>query len=745
MKSYHHVNQREQGFGLDESLPWTSKFAQKAVQKAMRLCVTLLAGCLAINAQAGAPSAASNPPDKKTHQQWLDSFAQLPMSFEANRGQTDPQVQFVSRGSGYTLFLTKDEAVFALNGSSKMARETTVHVHFESANPQALVSGTDELPGKSNYFIGNDPTKWHTAIPTFARIEDHNIYPGIDLVYYGNQQQLEYDLRVAPEADPSRIAFDFRSDQTPHSAKASTSRLHVDTAGNLVSSSGDVLLRKPDVYQVLTSKSGTTEKRAVEAKYVVKKDNQVGFEIGFYDRTETLTIDPVVPFYSTYLGGAANDYGYGIALDAKGNAYVTGSTASLNFPVFGCLQCLNAGGLADAFVTELNPGGLVYSTYLGGAANDYGYGIAVDPLGNAYVTGSTNSPNFPVALCFQCVFQGGAADAFVTEIAAGGAGLVYSSYLGGKGSDYGRAIAVDPAGDAFVTGNTTSKNFPVPGCVFGCLPGGLSDAFVTELMRAPGGPVALVYSDYLGGKANDYGYGIAVDPNQNAYVTGATSSPNFPVTAPACFQCAPLGLSDAFVTHVAPFGAALVNSTYLGGPTNDYGYGIAIDGQLTVYVTGSTGGPFPIGPCFQCIYGGGVSDAFVTRLDPTLTGIIYSTYLGGAATDVGRGIAVDAMGDADVTGNTNSKNFPVANCFQCLINGGTDAFVTSLTPPGVAVLYSTYLGGRGNDYGRGIAVNLAFNPTIHFVTGYTNSVNFPVIGGGFPHAGLYDAFVTGLP
>ena len=745
MKSDQSERQGNHGFGLSKSLSWTCSMAKKAT----RLCAVLLAGSLTMNAQTGSSPAVPKASDKETQQQWLDSFADLPMSFEANCGQTDPQVEFVSRGSAYTLFVTKDEAVFALNGSSKSTQRqtSTVRMHFEGTNPKARVSGLEELGGKSNYFVGNDPKKWHTEIPTFARIEDHNIYPGTDLVYYGNQKQLEYDLRVAPGADPSRIAFDFRTDDLASAPKMATSVVHVDVDGNLVSSTpaDKVLLRKPEVYQVLVSEAGATEKRAVEAKYVVQKNNLVSFEIGAYDRTKTLIIDPVVPFYSTYLGGAANDYGYGIALGVKGNAFITGSTASLNFPVVGCLQCVNAGGLADVFVTELNPGGLIYSTYLGGAANDYGYGIAVDGLGNAYVTGSTNSLNFPMALCFQCVFQGGAADAFVTEIAAGGAGLVYSTYLGGKAADYGRAIALDPAGDAFVTGNTTSKNFPVPGCVFGCVPGGLSDAFVTEVKRVAGGPVALVYSDYLGGKANDYGYGIAVDPNQNAYVTGATSSLNFPVTAPACFQCAPQGLSDAFVTRVAPFGAGLVNSTYLGGPTNDYGYAIAIDGQLTVYVTGSTGGPFPIGPCFQCVYGGGVSDAFVTRLDPTLTGIIYSTYLGGAATDAGRGIAVDAMGDADVTGNTNSKNFPVANCFQCLINGGMDAFVTSLTPPGVAVVYSTYLGGRGNDFGRGIAVNLAFNPTFHFVTGYTNSVNFPVIGGGFPPAGLNDAFVTALP
>jgi hypothetical protein len=699
----------------------------------------MLAGCLMVAAQAGSPSATTSMQEKKTQQKWLESFEQLPMSFEANRGQTDPQVEFVSRGSGYTLFLTKNDAVFALNAASnrKELQSQTLRMHFVGANPDARMTGQDELPGKSNYFIGSDPNGWHTAVPTFSKVENRGLYRGVDLVYYGNQQQLEYDLRVAAGADPAQIAFEFRGDR---------SAVRLDPEGNLVNSTSEgILLLKPSVYQTVLGESGAPEKRRVTAKFVLRKHNQVGFEIGSYDRTKTLIIDPVVPFYSTYLGGAANDYGCGIALDAKGNAYITGSTASLNFPHPGCIQCANAGGLSDAFVTELNPGGLIYSTYLGGKGNDYGYGIAVDAFGEAFVTGSTNSVNFPVALCFQCVFQGGAADAFVTEIAPGGAGIIYSTYLGGKGADYGRAIALDPNGDAFVTGNTTSVNFPVPACTFGCVLGGGSDAFVTELKRIPGGPVGLVYSDYLGGQANDYGYGIAVDPNQNAYVTGATSSVNFPITAPACFQCAPQGLSDAFVTHIAPFGAALVNSTYLGGPTNDYGYAIAIDGALTVYVTGSTAGPFPVGPCVQCVYGGGLSDAFVTRLDPSLTGIIYSTYLGGAGTDAGRGIAVDAKGRADVTGNTNSNNFPVFNCFQCVPNGGMDAFVTSLTPPGVAFVYSTYLGGKGNDFGRGIAVNLAFNPTVHFVTGYTNSANFPVIGGGFPSAGLNDAFVTGLP
>lgn len=729
------------GFGLSELFPPTSRIARRAT----RLVALFLAGCLTMTAQVGSPSAA-NAQDKKTQQQWLDSFAHLPMSFEANQGQTDPKVEFVSRGSGYTLFLTKNEAVFALNALSNHKKsQTTLRMQFEGANPSARIMGADELAGKSNYFVGNDPNKWHKSIPTFAKVENHDLYPGVNLVYYGNQQVLEYDLRIAPGADLEQIAFQFRTDEPVHAARKVAAAVHVDVHGDLASSTGAILLHKPDVYQTFVNASGATEKRVVEAKYVVKENNRVSFEIGTYDRSQTLVIDPVVPFYSTYLGGAKNDYGYGIAVDNKGDAYVTGSTASLNFPVGPCFQCANAGGLSDAFVTEINPGGIVYSDYLGGAAADYGYGIAVDGLGNAYVAGSTSSLNFPVPNCFQCIFQGGASDAFVSEVAAGGAALLYSTYLGGAKNDYGRAIAVDPFGDAFITGNTNSINFPVPGCVFGCPPHGGNDAFVTEIKAFAGVPVAIVYSDYLGGAKDDFGYGIAVDPNQNAFVTGSTLSANFPTTPPNCFQCVAQGLSDAFVTHIAPFGAGLVNSTYLGGPTNDYGYAIAIDPQQQVYVTGSTAGPFPVGPCIQCVYGGGLSDAFVVKFDPFLFGVIYSTYLGGVGTDVGRGIAVDAGLDADVTGYTNSNNFPVLNCFQCVIGGGVDAFVTSLTPFGAPFNFSTYLGNTGSDFGRGIAVNTVFNPTIMYVTGYTNSPHFPIFGGGVGHAGAYDAFVTALP
>lgn len=360
------------------------------------------------------------------------------------------------------------------------------------------------------------------------------------------------------------------------------------------------------------------------------------------------------------------------------------------------------------------------------------------------MTASTSSVNFPLVACIICVYKGGASDAFVTEIKPLGVGLAYSTYLGGAGNDYGRAIAVDGNGEAYVTGITNSLNFPVFACVFCVYRGGASDAFVTEIKPLGAG---FVYSTYLGGNGNDYGYGIVVDPNQRTIVTGSTTSHNFRVVA-GCFQCANAGLSDAFVTEFNFGGAGLLHSTYLGGAGNDYGYAIALDQQGGIFITGSTASlNFPVGACLQCVFNGGASDAFVTHFDQFLAGFFYSTYLGGAGTDYGRGIAVDANLDAIVTGATSSLKFPVANCFQCANGGGaSDAFVTSLIPPGPGLNYSTYLGGKGNDYGYGIGVNLFFNPFDAFVTGATGSLNFPVLGCfQCVNKGGSDAFVARIP
>jgi Beta-propeller repeat/Abnormal spindle-like microcephaly-assoc'd, ASPM-SPD-2-Hydin len=364
-------------------------------------------------------SSGLSKPDPKTQSKILEEYGKLPLSFEENRGQTDARVKFLSRGSGYTLFLPGDEAVFSLRGSkangeaSPAGRQlkptespTTngvLRMKLVRANPAAKVIGEEELAGNSNYFIGNDPKKWRTNVPEYSKVKYEGIYSGIDLVYYGNQRQLEYDFVVAPGADPHRIQFDVRG----------AKKINRDEHGDLVlqTSASEVRWVKPVVYQ---ERNGTRQE--IAAHYVIKDKNRVGFEVADYDLRRPLFIDPLV--YSTYLGGSGADLGYGIAVDSSGNAYVTGTTSSTNFPTMNPLQPANGGG-QDVFVSELNPTGsaLVYSTYLGGSGGDLGYGIAVDSSGNAYVTGTTSSTNFPTMNPLQPAKNGRGQDAFVTKIA----------------------------------------------------------------------------------------------------------------------------------------------------------------------------------------------------------------------------------------------------------------------------------------------------------------------------------------
>jgi hypothetical protein len=458
---------------------------------------------------------------------------------------------------------------------------------------------------------------------------------------------------------------------------------------------GEVVLGKPLVYQ---RSKGETERHLIAGSYTVNGRHEVGFEVASYDKSKALIIDPVLR-YSTYLGGSSYDVGTGIAADAKGNAYVTGNTYSTDFPTENPL----AGTLAsndDVFVTKLNGAGneLVYSTYLGGNGYDAGYGIAVDAAGNAYVTGSTTSTNFPTANPFQSTF-GGDNDAFVTKLNAAGNALTYSTYLGGSNADAGSGIAVDTGGDAYVTGYTYSTNFPTANPYQATL-GGVENAFVTKLNTEGSG---LVYSTYLGGSSYDVGNGIAADANGNAYVTGYTYSTDFPTVNP--YQAALAGVYDAFVTKLDGVGNAAFYSTYLGGSNGDGGVGIAVDTGGNAYVTGYTYSTnFPTKNPFQSALGG-VDDAFVTKLNAAGNALTYSTYLGGSSNDAGYGIAVDSGGNAYVTGFTYSTNFPTANPYQATFGGVEDAFVTKLNAAGSALTYSTYLGGSNYDAGRGIAVS----------------------------------------
>jgi hypothetical protein len=719
------------------------------------------------------------------------TYGKLPLHFEVNQGQTHENVRFLARGSGYSLYLTSGEAVFVLakpNPDKKRhwhgkrdwrskherlkAQEVLVlRMAVVGAHPAPLVSGLEELPGKVNYFVGSDPARWRTNVPTYAKVHYREVYPGIDLVYYGNQRQLEYDFVVAPGADQRSIVLDFQG----------ADRLEVNADGELVLhlAGGVLRQRKPVIYQEVNG-----IRREVAGGYVLQGANRVGFHVAAYDRSRPLVIDPVLA-YSTYLGGGDRffEHGHGIAVDSAGNAYVTGTTGSANFPTTPGAFQPTFNGVSDAFVTKLNPtgSGLVYSTYLGGNDMSDGLEIAVDAAGNAYVTGRTNAANFPTTPgAFQPTIGGGF-DAFVTKLNPMGSALIYSTYLGGGEHDKGSGIAVDTAGNAYVTGEATSEtsstNFPTTAGAFQTTGGGF-DAFVTKLN--PTGS-ALIYSTFLGGNlginSRDVGYGIAVDSDGNAYVTGQTWSTDFPTTAGA-LQTSPGGGScsassydpcpDAFVTKLNPTGSALVYSTYLGGSGDEYsGGGIAVDANGNAYVTGETmSNDFPttVG-AFQPIFTGGPhddqgrppGDVFVTKLNPAGTALVYSTYLGGSGADFGTALAVDAGGYAYVVGVTDAirqsidpsycspciNDFPTTpDSFQPIYGGGSaDAFVTKVNPAGSGLVYSTYLGGSDWEVGYGIAVNV---PGSAYVIGVTGSTNFPTTTGASQptYGGGGDAFVA---
>jgi hypothetical protein len=665
----------------------------------------------------------------------IHDYGKLPLHFEANRGQSASQVKFLSRGAGHALFLASTETVLVLrklDEEDPKTAQTVVRMTFSRAKPNAQVSGQDELPGKSNYFIGNDPRNWKTDVPTYAKVRYEDLYPGIDVVYYGNQRQLEYDFLVAPGADPNSIGLGFQG----------ADKLEVDAQADLVihTAAGPVRMQKPFVYQDYGG-----SRHEISGGYALRNENEVGFELGAYDATRPLIIDPVL-VYSSFLGGGAVDFGRGMAVDAAGNAYVAGYSSSANFPTTGgAFQTTYVGGSFDSFVAKLNPSGtgLVYSTYVGGTGLDQAGGIAVDTMGNAYAIGATGSSNFPTTGgAFDTTYGGGFSDAFVVKLNAMGSALVYSSYLGGSGQDVLERIAVDAGGNAYVIGLTNSGNFPTtPGSFQITNAGGAYDGVVTKVNAAGS---ALVYSTYLGGSGQDQGANIAVDFAGNAFVTGYTDSGNFPTTVGA-FQTISPAPPNAFVTKVNPAGTALVYSTYLGGSGADAGNGIAVDTGGNVYVVGVAGsGTFPSTPgAFQITSSGG-DDAFVTKLNALGSALVYSTYLGGSGTDSGQLIAVDTTGNAYIAGRTNSPNFPTATPFQAANAGSFDAFVTKLNLLGNALVYSSYLGGGGTDESFGIALDSSPNPNV-YVAGHTASTNFPTTVGAFQTTfggGSDDAFVV---
>jgi uncharacterized repeat protein (TIGR01451 family) len=741
------------------SLLLAALFLIPILQDSWKIASDPLHAGLSKNSQVDSGSAAvpQTRSDQNSQVRLNEVYNKLPLFFVTNRGQTDKDVEFLSRGNGYNLFLTRTEMVLVLKPmkvnfkQTERDRETVVRMRLLGANSKTQVVGLDQLQGKSNYLIGNNPDKWLTNVPQYAKVHYQNLYPGIDLVFYGNQGQLEYDFIVAPGADPRRIALAFEG----------VKGVEIEDHGNLIlqTESGEIHQRKPSIYQEIHG-----VRQSIDGRYKLKGRNQVGVEVAAYDVNQSLVIDPVLS-YSTYLGGSGKDTTGGIVVDAQGSAYVIGRTTSPDFPTTdGAFQTTYGGDFdlfdfddSDAFVAKFNPEGtmLVYSTYLGGNDFDVGHEIAIDSFGNVYVTGKTNSPDFPTTDgAFQTTY-GGNYDAFVAKLNPEGSALVYSTYLGGAGEEegfdedlaIGFNIAVDNEGSAYVIGQTKSIDFPIENAFQPALRGS-SDIFVTKLSAAG---AALVYSTYLGG-SGDEGFpgvlterglitGIAVDAEGSAYVTQNTNSPDFPTVNP--IQTTLGGDFDSFVTKLNPEGSALLYSTYLGGEGFEASLGIAVDNEGSAYVIGMTGSAdFPTTDgAFQVAFGGDF-DSFVTKLNPEGSVLVYSTYLGGSDMDNGTSIVMDTDRNAVVIGDTLSSDFPVVNAFQVHYAGNKDVFITKLNAEGTNLIYSSYLGGVGYDSTQGdVALDTFGNA---YVTGYTDSIDFPVTDTAFQIAlnDRYDVYVA---
>ncbi len=739
---------------------WTANFTLSSVTKVMterrnqsrwrkfktNFILLLIAGLLLVSYNASTAEKNSNPlppvrvSADKARLDLRKVTSSLPLRFEPNLGRSNEKVKFFSRGSGYGLFLTASEAVFVLRKNERVSEKKeplnndvsvpdsslrsrhsasarVLTLRLLGANKHSQVRGLDELPGRQNYFIGNDPKQWRTDVPAYRKVSYEQIYAGIDLTYYGNQRQLEYDFEVAPGADPGtiRLGFDLQA------------RAQIASNGDLVLTSGaaEVRQQKPTVYQQVNG-----DRRLIDGRYVLLGKQQVGFHIGAYDRTRPLVIDPTL-VYSTYLGGGGDDLGSSIAVDSSNNVYIAGSTSSTNFPLKNAAFGTNA-GLADVFVTKIDAAGanVIYSTYVGGSGLDRGDGIAVDSSGNAYVVGrvdssSTNFPTTPGVLA--PTYRGGDFDGFVLKLNAQGNGLVYSTFLGGEENDSTEGVAIDSAGNAYVTGGTKSQGFPTTVNAYQGTRAGDTDAFLTKLNPAG---TSLLYSTYLGGSGTDRGSGVAVDAAGNAYLAGFAGSSDFPTQN--AFQNSFGGSFDAFVAKIDTNASginSLIFCSYLGGIADDKAYGVALDSAgNNMYVVGQTSSnDFPVLNSVQPASGGSF-DAFIAKI--TSAGAkVYATYLGGSGDDRGTGIAVNSAGEVYVTGFTSSTNFPTVSPLQSAKGGGFDAFVAKLNSTGSSFQYSTYLGGSGNE--NNVSTVTSTNPIVldtssnAYVTGFTASNNFP--------------------
>ena len=715
----------------------------------MSQCFSLLVALFLLSPILQAQTTATTAPSPVP----LRFGANLPLAFEPNKGQTDMQVRYLARGPGYSLYLTTRETVLVLQQPAGPAnpaepqraaapRQHILRLQWQGANPEPEFMGEAPLPGISNYFSGSNPANWHTHIPNFARVHLQEIYPGVDVVYYGNPGQLEYDFRVNAGADLSRIAL----------RVSGADKLFLDANGDLVLQTGGSEVRNlaPIIYQ---EQAGRRISRT--GHYVIHADKTVGFQIQDYDHSKPLVIDPVLR-YSTYLGGSSggtedfpsiNTEGVGIAVDSFGFAYITGDTTTVDFPTtsgafqtacpFAPMRCTSR---FATFVTKLNRTGtqLVYSTYLTGEfgttfGQNAGTLIAVDQLGNAHVTGAAfdEFPTTITALQQSCAFEVDSACAFYTKLNFDGSQLLYSTYYGtqdrlGLRTTIGRGVALDGQGNAYLTGLTSAPDLITTAGAFQRAFGGGSgffDAFVAKFNPHLSGDASLVYGTYLGRSGDDEGTGITVDSSGNAYVVGTTNSNQFPHT-----RSFGAGTGGTFLVKLSPGGRSLLYSNLLHGAV---GTGVAVDSSRNAYITGAAmaqGFPTTSG-AVQRTFGGGASDAFVTKFNSNGSALVYSSFLGGNGADIGNSIALDTARHAFITGNTTSTNLRVTpGALQTTRHGPRDAFVTEFFVAGSGLVFSTYFGGSGTESGNGIATDPLGSA---YITGQTGSADLKVTSSAF--------------
>lgn len=804
-----------------------SKTVVKLGGAAILLCGSLLLIILGNGTTRKLPNASANTrkvaqPQPFSHRdsRWLEAYGKLPLSFEQNLGQTSHEVRYVAHGGNYELFLTPQEAVVALQSrgldfsprhrfdtlralrearrnSRPLTQTAVLRLQLEGSNPQARITGTDQLPGRVNYFVGNDPGKWHTEIPTYAKVKYSGIYPGVDLVFYGSDRRLEYDFIVAPGAEPSAIALKVDGAR----------RMRLNAKGDVVISvtGGEVQLQKPVVYQ---SVNGV--RHEIPGNYEIAGNRRLTFSVPHYDRNEPLVLDPVLN-YSTYVGGTGNDYATGLALDTNGDAYIAGVSFSTDFPTTsnGFIQApltANTGTSVAAFVAELNPAGttLLYSSYIAGSTpGETAFAIAVNPTGDAvYVTGQTLSPDFPTNSTIAGFKTGTNAGATAgtsylvkfDPTQSGAASFVYSTFIGGTNAsspngDLGQGVAADASGNAYVTGLTDCSpgtatdltTFPIVGgfqTTLGNSNGG-GNAFLTKINTTVAGASSLVSSSYLGGNATlftganspgfgDAGFGVAIDSSGNAYIIGTTTSTNLAtLTTTGLNLTYPAGNTSntAFFAEINTATAtaqSLSYLTYLGGNAADFGDAIALGPNSVAYLTGNTTSlNFPVSTGAYQTTGNSVGVAFVGLIDTTqspATSLTHSTFLGGGGGDDGFAIRADSQGNAYVGGGTSSVHFPVTQgALQTTFPSGAfgNGFVSKFDPTLSTLLYSSYFGGSGDgnsqdiDAVNGLAIDSSTPPNV-FIAGKTHSTNLPVVGTPVAplHAGLNgtagDAFVASL-